>query len=71
MIVCVCKAVSDRAIARAIAEGAQSVDDVARCTGAGTGCGACRHSVQQALDMTSGRTAKPLIMLPMVALTGS
>ncbi|MBM4359322.1 MAG: (2Fe-2S)-binding protein [Deltaproteobacteria bacterium] len=45
MLVCICKAVSDRDVHRAIAEGARSVDEVARCTGAGTGCGVCRESL--------------------------
>jgi bacterioferritin-associated ferredoxin len=70
VIVCICKSVSDRSVARAIAQGAGSVEDIARCTGAGTGCGTCRHSLQEALDMASGRRAKPRIVLPLVALTG-
>lgn len=41
MYVCVCKAVSDRDIKKLVNEGASSVEDVARCTGAGTQCGSC------------------------------
>ena len=67
MIVCVCKSVSDRAIAEAIAAGADCVEEIARCTRAGTGCGACREHIQAAVDMSSGRLAKPRIILPLVA----
>lgn len=47
MIVCICKSVSDREIARAIDGGACSLEDVARCTGAGLGCGTCHESIRQ------------------------
>jgi bacterioferritin-associated ferredoxin len=41
MIVCLCRAVSDRAIHAAVAAGAASPGEVARACGAGTGCGRC------------------------------
>jgi bacterioferritin-associated ferredoxin len=63
MIVCVCKGVSDRDVARAITDGATSIADVTRCTRAGSGCGSCHVAIQQSLDMAAGRTAKPLITL--------
>ena len=67
MIVCLCKSVSDRDVAKAIANGAESVDEIVQCTGAGSGCGTCRQGLQQAIDMSSGKLAKPRIVLPMVA----
>lgn len=69
MVVCICKAVSDRDVARAISEGARSVDEVAQCTGAGTGCGACRDSLACAVQgacpgaARSERTAFQLMRL--------
>jgi bacterioferritin-associated ferredoxin len=45
MIVCVCKRVSDKKILNVIQDGACSVDDVARCCGAGGDCGACRRMI--------------------------
>jgi bacterioferritin-associated ferredoxin len=45
VFVCLCKAVTDRDIARAIEDGARSVDDVTRCTGAGSACGTCREAI--------------------------
>lgn len=50
-------------MARAIAEGAKTVEDVAGCTRAGTGCGSCVATIQQALDMAHGRAPQPLIVL--------
>lgn len=43
MLVCLCKAVSDRKIRQLVSEGARSVREVAHACQAGTGqgCGAC------------------------------
>ncbi|MBI2384176.1 MAG: (2Fe-2S)-binding protein [Gammaproteobacteria bacterium] len=41
MYVCVCKAVTESRIHRAVAEGACSVRDLCRQTGLGTSCGRC------------------------------
>ncbi len=54
MIVCLCKAVTDRDVARAIDGGARTVDEVTRCTGAGTGCGACREAIGCAVSQACG-----------------
>jgi bacterioferritin-associated ferredoxin len=66
MIVCVCKAVSDRDIAKAVCAGAKCLDDVTRCTGAGTGCGTCHQAIQQAID-AGPRRPEGAIALPMLA----
>lgn len=42
MFVCICSAVSDRQVERAIQEGAHSLDALAGKTGAGACCGSCR-----------------------------
>jgi len=67
MIVCLCKGVSDRDIARAIEAGADSVEAITTCTGAGSGCGRCRPGLARAVDMAQGRIDKPRIILPIVA----
>ena len=41
MIICVCKAVSDRHIRAAVREGATRLQEVSRRTGLGTCCGKC------------------------------
>ena len=49
MIVCVCKAVSDRQIKVAVKNGASSVRDLARGLGVGTCCGKCLPEAQRTL----------------------
>ena len=71
MIVCSCKAVTSADLACAIRCGAKTLEDVGRCTRAGTGCGACHTAIQQTLDMAQGRIAKPVIRLTMAAIVGS
>ena len=50
MIVCVCKRVSDRDIARAVRAGCQSFLDLQRHLGAATGCGACASHIRSTLE---------------------
>ncbi len=45
MIVCVCRAISDRAVRAARAAGARTVEAIAAATGAGTLCGCCRDEM--------------------------
>jgi bacterioferritin-associated ferredoxin len=50
MIVCHCFCVSDREIRVCAREGACSVTEVGRASGAGTGCGGCRPEIASILD---------------------
>lgn len=50
MLVCHCRGVSDRQIKRAVRNGACSVRQVARETGAGMRCGGCRTNVTQIVE---------------------
>lgn len=50
MYVCICAAVTDRQIAKAVGDGAATLDDLACCLGVGTGCGCCREAAQAMLD---------------------
>ncbi len=50
MFLCICKAVTDRAVKAAIASGAGSIDEVGKCTGAGTDCGSCRLKIARELS---------------------
>ena len=52
MYVCLCNGVTDQDIADAIDEGAQSLTDIQRELGAGTGCGTCREFTEQLIDQT-------------------
>jgi bacterioferritin-associated ferredoxin len=49
MIICVCKAVSDRHIRSAIQAGASCMKDLSRQTGLGTCCGKCVPHAKAAL----------------------
>jgi bacterioferritin-associated ferredoxin len=49
MIICVCKAVSDRHIKAAVAEGATSLRELTRELGVGTCCGKCVPEAKAAL----------------------
>lgn len=54
MYVCLCNAVTDRAIRDAAARGVASIDALAAETGVGTCCGACRPLAIQILDEAAG-----------------
>ena len=49
MIICLCEAVTDRAIRDTIADGCDSVREVAEQTGAGSCCGQCACDVKKML----------------------
>ena len=50
MIVCHCKAISDRAIRGVIRRGADSTREIARACGAGRVCGGCRPAIREVLQ---------------------
>ena len=60
MIVCLCRRVSEGAIAAAIAEGARNVEQIASVTGAGTDCGCCRDTVE-AMAASAGAVLEPAL----------
>lgn len=66
MIVCHCRVVNDAAITAAVDDGATSLGEVCRATGAGTDCGTCvftvkaivcEHDVHRARTMDDLRAA--------------
>jgi bacterioferritin-associated ferredoxin len=50
MVLCICRAVTDREIDAAVRAGARSVDAVSACCGAGTDCGACRDAIEARIE---------------------
>jgi len=50
MYVCVCKAVSDHAIRRAVADGADSFEELQARTGCTTCCGCCEAEARELLE---------------------
>ena len=49
MYVCICKAVTEKRIARAVGEGATTLKDLRESTGLGTNCGKCVPQAYQLL----------------------
>jgi bacterioferritin-associated ferredoxin len=66
MIVCVCKAVSDRQIRTAVKGGANSVRDLTRELGVGTCCGKCLPEAKAALSasLNACESARPNLFSP-------
>lgn len=60
MYVCVCNAVSERAIRQAVANGTQTLEGLRMRTGCGTCCGCCEPMVEQILNESlSGAMSPP------------
>ncbi len=57
MYVCVCKAVSDKAIRRQVAAGACSMRELKQCLGVGSQCGKCIPVAQQVLAESLAHSA--------------
>ena len=55
MILCLCKAVTDREVDDAIRRGANTVDAVGELCGAGTDCGGCVCSIEDRLACHSAK----------------
>ena len=69
MYVCICHAVTDSAIRKAVAEGASSFRELSFRTGCGTQCGSCVELARELMDEARSRTAAraPLVELRVVA----
>lgn len=68
MYVCVCKAVSDKAINRAIDGGACSVRDLKNELGAGTNCGRCIPEMRRMLAERLPTVPGPIALAELVAI---
>jgi bacterioferritin-associated ferredoxin len=66
MIVCVCKAVSDRHIRAAVKDGADSLRDLTRDLGVGTCCGKCLPEAKTAMlkALDARESARPSLFSP-------
>lgn len=51
MYICVCKAVSDQDIRRAVAQGVDSFEDLQACTGCTTCCGCCEQEARECFEV--------------------
>ena len=68
MIICICRAKTDRDVLEAIEEGAASLRDLQRC-GIGTGCGSCHNMLQVMLQTAAAEAAvaRPMVPVPVSA----
>lgn len=55
VIVCLCRAVSDRTVRLAAQDGARSLKQVAAACGAGRGCGSCHGAIEEIIRTTEAR----------------
>ena len=63
MVICICRRVSDRDIARAVATGCASFAALQTELGVGTGCGKCRDSAIAVMrEASAGAAATPVAM---------
>jgi bacterioferritin-associated ferredoxin len=63
MIICVCKAVSDRHIRSAVEDGATTLRDLSRELGVGTCCGKCVPEARATLSATlDGRCGSAVLV---------
>ncbi len=58
MLVCQCRGITDRQIRRLVRDGAGSVRDIARATGAGRDCGGCRSDVKKVVELAVEQVAQ-------------
>jgi bacterioferritin-associated ferredoxin len=61
MFVCHCRAVNDRTILAAAADGACTVEDLRRACGAGADCGGCHAMLEDLLDACDRSSAAPRV----------
>lgn len=54
MIICHCRATSDREIRRAVRNGAVTIHEVSRACGAASGCGGCAEAVHEVITSELG-----------------
>ncbi|HXJ20022.1 MAG TPA: (2Fe-2S)-binding protein [Polyangia bacterium] len=63
MLVCHCRRVCDRTIRECIREGAESIEEVGRACGAGTGCGGCQPAIASLLAKTEAPVAEGRLLI--------
>lgn len=59
MYVCICRAVTDTAIRRAVEEGVRTLPELSRETGAGTQCGSCVATARAILEEAVAAQSPP------------
>lgn len=60
MYICICHAVNDSAIRKAVRDGVSSFRDLSARTGCGTQCGSCVQPVRDVMDQALSEAGSPL-----------
>lgn len=68
MYVCICNAVTENELLAAVDEGATSLNELMRATGAGTCCGSCTDEAERLLEESRRSRIHP-VSLPMTVQT--
>lgn len=63
MIVCLCEGVNHRTIDSAVCNGADSVREIGRRCGAGTGCGLCKADLKARIEAVRDREPQDMPLL--------
>lgn len=73
MYVCICQAVTESSIRRAVEEGATTLPELGMRTGAGTQCGSCVPLAREIIDEVLTERARPptAINLRVVCVNGA
>jgi len=69
MYVCICKAITDKDIRRAAANGADSLFELQNHLGVATGCGSCAEQAMSIIDevQSGGAGGAPVLYVPSAA----
>ncbi|QKK02893.1 MAG: (2Fe-2S)-binding protein [Pseudomonadota bacterium] len=66
MYVCVCNAVTERAIQRLVADGYTTLNEIQALTGCSGSCGACRDHAEAVIARSAAASAAPPRHLPVI-----
>jgi bacterioferritin-associated ferredoxin len=64
MYVCICNAVTDSDIRKAVADGVCNLGQLRQATGCGTTCGCCKELAGEVLQQSLAETRETPLMLP-------
>lgn len=67
MYICICKAVTDKEIRRAAANGADNLYELRKALGVASGCGSCADMAQSILEESNQAYSQPALYVPTAA----
>jgi bacterioferritin-associated ferredoxin len=67
MYVCICKAITDKQIRRAAAQGVDNLYELRESLGVGSGCGSCADMARDILSQCQASRAEPSLYVPSAA----